>query len=325
MSTTAIADEVYMYTGREKVPKDVISVQIHPSITEIPSWTFEHCKKLKTISFNEGLVKIGEYAFQKCSSLSSICFPSTLIEIDCAAFYYCTNLREVVFNEGIKKIGTKSFEYCHSLESITLPSSITSIGNSAFCSCNSLRVTVLNERIQKLEDFAFFTCEMLREVVLLGEGVYHMGRYVFSPYPLESFKLPCLSSRLESIIEESNQRKIIMNKINAIREVERSNSELLIPARYYNRANWKVVREIIDKIISVLDYYEVKEATTTIELAFWKAGIQCRAEEIKHNDIDRRGCCIDVPGPVKDTILQYLAYRIYPRGKREKQAFATTN
>ena len=98
------------------------------------------------------------------------------------------------------------------------------------------------------------------------------------------------------------------------------NGELMIPARGVgNGTNWKAVREIIDKIIGVLDYYEVKEATTTIELAFWKAEIQSKtASESNCSELDRRGCCIEVPGPVKDTILQYLAYRIYPCGKREK-------
>ena len=154
-----------------------------------------------------------------------------------------------------------------------------------------------------------------------------MGNAVFDQCPsLQSFKLPCLSSRLESIIEVSNQRETIESKIDAIREVERRNGELLIPARgVEDGANWNAVREIIDKIISVLDYHEVKEATTTIELAFWKAEIQSKASEIKHKKIDRQGCCIDVPGPVKDTILQYLAYRIYPRGKREKRAFTVNN
>jgi len=324
-STTATADEVYMYTGSGQVPKDVVKVQIHSSITDIPASTFHNCKELKKISFNEGLMKIGSSAFRDCSSLQSINFPSTLIEIDSFAFHYCTKLREVVFNDGLKKIGNQSFEHCPSLESITFPSTLVTIGMWAFNGCENLRVVVLNERIQKVKDYAFKGCRSLREVVLLDEGVHNMGTSVFSHcLSFQRFKLPSLSTRLESIIEVSNQRKIITNKINAIRGVEMSNGELLIPSNGMgiNGVNWKVVREPLDKIISVLDYYEVKEATTTIELAFWKAGIQCRAEEIKHNDIDRRGCCIDVPGPVKDTILQYLAYRVYPRGKREKQAFA---
>ena len=149
---------------------------------------------------------------------------------------------------------------------------------------------MLNERIQKVDDYAFKFCRNLRDVVLLDEGVCHMGNAVFGQCAsLQSFKLPTLSSRLESIIEVSNQRQIIMNKINEINKVEMRNGELMIPARGVgNGTNWKAVREIIDKIIGVLDYYEVKDATTTIELAFWKAEIQSKtASESNCSELDR--------------------------------------
>ena len=322
--TTATVDEVYMYTGSGEVPKDVVSVHIHPSVTDIPASTFQNCRELKNVTINEGLVTIGSWAFVGCSELQSISFPSTLFQIGYSAFNGCANLREVVFNEGLKYIGTKSFEYCHSLESINFPSTLLKISNLAFNTCG-LRVVELNERIHMIEDHVFAGCTALREVILLDEGVYNMGNMVFTHCPsLESFKLPCLSTRLESILASPDQRDVIMNKINGIQRLEKRDSELLIPARFVGYGvDWKLVRETLDRIINVLDYHEVKEATTSIELAFWKAEVKSKAEEINHNEIDRRGCCIDVPGPVKDTILQYLAFRIYPRGKREKQAFAT--
>jgi len=323
---TATADEVYTYMGIGEVPKDVVSVQIHHSITKIPDGTFEECRELKSVVLNEGLKEISSWAFSHCSELQSISFPSTLNDIGKYAFNQCINLREVVFNKGLKAIRKKSFNCCFLLESIVFPSTLLFVGKYSFAYCR-MKVIILNERIQIIDDNAFSYCNALREVVLLDEGVYNMGTSVFSHCPsLENFKLPSLSTRLESIIEVSNQRETIESKINAIQGIEKRDSELLIPARGVgNGANWKVVREILDNIISVLDYHEVKEATTSIELAFWKAEIQSKAEEINHNEIDRRGCCIDVPGPVKDTILEYLANRIYHRGKREKRAFATNN
>ena len=50
----------------------------------------------------------------------------------------------------------------------------------------------------------------------------------------------------------------------------------------------------------------MKEATTLFELALWKEKIN-QAEGIP---INRNACRIEVPGPVKDTILLYL----YPFG-----------
>lgn len=56
-------------------------------------------------------------------------------------------------------------------------------------------------------------------------------------------------------------------------------------------------------------YYLEREATTLFELALWKAKI-IQAEEANDDDINRDACRIDVPGPVKETILQYLHVRL---------------
>ena len=62
-------------------------------------------------------------------------------------------------------------------------------------------------------------------------------------------------------------------------------------------------KEKLDKIKGLITYYEIKEATTLFELALWKAKID---QADISNPTYRTACRIDVPGPVKDTILQYL-------------------
>ena len=52
----------------------------------------------------------------------------------------------------------------------------------------------------------------------------------------------------------------------------------------------------------------MKEATTLFELALWKAKID-RATGISTGN--RVACRIEVPGPVKETILQYLYHTSY--------------
>jgi len=59
----------------------------------------------------------------------------------------------------------------------------------------------------------------------------------------------------------------------------------------------------LDEIVSLIVYYEMKEATTLFELALWKARID---QTDMSNPADRTASRIEVPGPVKDTILQYL-------------------
>ena len=63
------------------------------------------------------------------------------------------------------------------------------------------------------------------------------------------------------------------------------------------------MRSSLDKIVDLIVYYEMKEATIIVELALWKAKIDQTDE---NNPADRDVCRIEVPGPVKDAILQYL-------------------
>ncbi len=59
----------------------------------------------------------------------------------------------------------------------------------------------------------------------------------------------------------------------------------------------------IDRLIA---YYELKEATTLLELAMWKA----KMDQSEENLINRDEYRIDIPSPVKNTILQYLNFRV---------------
>ena len=51
-------------------------------------------------------------------------------------------------------------------------------------------------------------------------------------------------------------------------------------------------------------YYEIKEATSLFELALWKANLDQASEMTRRST--RGKYRAEVPGPVKETILQYL-------------------
>ena len=67
--------------------------------------------------------------------------------------------------------------------------------------------------------------------------------------------------------------------------------------------NWNDVRRDLGRITRLVSYYELKEATTTFELALWKSKLD---QADATNATNRAAYQIDVPGPVKDTMLQYL-------------------
>jgi len=282
--------EVFEYTGKgQSVPRDVVSVRFHPSITEVED-AFRGCTQLREVEFNNGLKKIGWQTFLGCRRLQSITLPSTVTEIDDGAFWDCRNLREIGLHEGLQKIGGVAFRGCSSLRSIKLPSNVMEIGNFAFQYCSSLRAVVLNDGkwSTKIDSSVFYECSP-------------QLRFIFAN----------MSTRLESIIQAGLTE--VVPKVERIRgPVQRSGSQMFVCASALNAGvshfesrnwddNWKAVNQRLPGIIKLITYYEMKEATTLFELALWKAKID-QIEESSNRD----ACRVEVPGPVKDVILQYL-------------------
>ena len=67
--------------------------------------------------------------------------------------------------------------------------------------------------------------------------------------------------------------------------------------------NWDDIRRDLGRITRLVSYYELKEGTSTFELALWKSKLD-HADGI--NTTNRAAYRTDVPGPVKDTMLQYV-------------------
>jgi hypothetical protein len=300
---------VFVYTGAGcSVPKDVVRVQFDPSVVQVADHAFLHCKNLNEVVLNAGLKKIKVGAFQSCTSLQSITFPSSFTEIGRYAFYDCKNLRELVLNDGLQKIREYAFGNCKSLESITLPSSITEICHQAFSNCEKLSDVVLHEGITSIGGNAFRRCGSL-----------------------DVFKFPTLSSRLGLIIQAGHWAEL-SNKVDRIcgDAVQRRNEELFVPAvamedgnnweiretlckieqlvlfvpavAVDNGRNWGSIRNILCKIERLVSYYEMKEATSIFELALWKSKLDQAGSYVAN----RNEYCIEVPGPVKETILEYF-------------------
>ena len=328
----ASAEVVFEYTGEGcVVPKCVTIVRFHPSVVEVEDEAFKDCDHLSEVVLNEGLQKISWRAFYCCTSLSSIILPSTITEIGNYAFDRCGNLREVEFNDGLKKIGFGAFWNCTSLSSITLPSTVTEICNCAFHSCSILREVVLNEGLQKIGRFAFHSCKSLSSITLpstvteiengafydcinLRKSVWHgvpreIGQNAFcNCASLGRFTFPTISTRLDNLIQVGHWSEI-ENEVDEVRgAVERSDGELFVLSTQSLREggnNWNTAREDLDKISRLISCYELKEGTSILELALWKFKLD---QVDKANPIPRKKCRMDVPGPVKDIILQYLPY-----------------
>ena len=311
-------------------------MQFHPSVVHVDNEAFQYCRSLKEVVLNKGLKSIGGQAFEKCT-LESIQLPSTVTDIGRYAFNRCTSLKKVVLNNGLISMGRGVFRRCTSLKSITIPSTLVNCGPSTFRSCRNLREVVINEGLQKIGDNTFYKCTALKSITLpssLTEIDRRAFRGCVSLYevvalskdlPLKfgqdvfqgctslirlSFKKP---TRLETIIKSGHWlARDIDRKINAIPLVL-----VFIPSFYFrndivvsmadrmgNRFDWELVEQSLNQINSVIRYYEIKEETTLLELALWKAIMN------RKNGVKTRSTCglyrIEVPGPVKENILQFL-------------------
>ena len=293
--------EVLLNDGLEEIGYAAFSgckalqiITIPSSVTKIGSYAFQNCHGLREVVLNGGVSKIDEYAFQNCSSLESITIPSTVTEIGKCAFHNCSKLREVVL-KGVTKIGQEAFAGCESMESITLPPTITEMGSKTFGQCTGLKEVVL-------EPASF---------VYTSKPVWYTAFYgCSSPFygcsSLERIKFLSLSRYLDIIIQVYGPYAEVVRKVDEVRGlVNRRGSELYMSPEVTRRGDdWSAALVSLGKIIKLVVYYLEREATTLFELALWKAKID-QAEEASDN-INRDACRIDVPGPVKDAILQYL-------------------
>ena len=66
----------------------------------------------------------------------------------------------------------------------------------------------------------------------------------------------------------------------------------------------EIDNEKLNKVEKLISHYEIREATTLFELALWKARIDQTAAST--NPSSYTSSRTEVPGPVKDVILQYL-------------------
>ena len=297
------------------------------TVTKIDNHAFYKCSNLREVEFNDGLKLIGTHAFYECTSLPSITFPSAVTTIREWAFSRCDSLSEVVFNDGLKTIRLQAFSDCTSLSSITLPSTVTEIGDKAFRGCNNLREVVFHEGLQKIEFGAFDGCTSLSSITIpstvaeIGYGAFcncrNLREVVLHGVPrkiglrtfdncasLDRFTFPTISTRLDNLIKTGHWEEI-ENEVNEVLGVvERSSGQLFVSAQIMGGGNnWIRVRDDLDKNVRLISRYEVKEGTSIFELALWKLKLD---QVDKANPIPRKKCRMDVPGPVKDTILQYL-------------------
>ena len=143
----------------------VESIEIPKSLDSVDWWTdgygtgaFANCDNLKTVTFEDGTLKVAHALFGECTGLEEITIPNTVTKIESWAFRMCPNLKSVSISDSVTEIESDAFEKCTSLESIEIPDSITTVGSDAFNDCTALKEIKLSKSLETLGSGAFQKC-----------------------------------------------------------------------------------------------------------------------------------------------------------------------
>lgn len=263
-------DHVFLYTHEgQKVPEDVTHARIHESVTTIPKEAFFMRQYLVSVEMHTGVKEILARAFMG-TSLTSINLSGVKI-VDDSAFHGCTNLVDVDFGDKLDAIGREAFKSCHSLRSVVLKN-VRVIGSGAFCICKHLTDVECGEKLRRIEARAFDRSHSLRRIVIPLK-VDMVGFYdrAFNCDGLSTIDLvggihkTISSLHLESWKSQLNQ------------QIHRLNLSLLhVPAgsKTTSIQDWIVSTHRRFKHYTKGHNNLLKEATTLLELALWKAMLE---------------------------------------------------
>jgi hypothetical protein len=278
-------DNIFVYTGEQRVPRNVTHVIIDRSVKIIPERAFQNRRKLVSVEMHDGVEKIERWAFQGCHSLRGIKNLPGVVAVERAAFQNCRALTDVECGDRLETIGMEAFSNCHSLQKIKMPT-VRIIRNGAFCACMQLTDVEL-PAVETIGQYAFYCCPLLRRIAIpLKNNMFTPDSYQrYNQFDdcenLTTVDLgggvhnTIASLLLESWRNEMNQE---INRINQVLPNTRA------------RGKTDAIQEWIRSVISRMEHYKaehyalLKEDMTQLELALWKA----KLDEKNDDSIEER-------------------------------------
>ena len=259
-------DEIFVYMGGDqRVPSGVRRARIHKDVKIIPALAFQHRQKLISVEFHDGVEIIERYAFCGCRSLRSVkLFGVKIIKV--RAFCYCDSLTDVECGDQLETIEQEAFGCCYSLRNVAMPS-VRTIGKWAFYNCRQLTDLDLPEGLETLQEKAFSGCGRLERITMpLKDGMIEDNIFIYCPNLALVDLVGGIRNTIASLHLES-WRTEMTGEIDGVL----SNPHGLPKA--------EAIQQWMRIVISRLNHYKaehqkmLKEATTLIELALWKANL----------------------------------------------------
>jgi hypothetical protein len=256
-------DDIFIYTGgAQVVPRDVRRVRIDKSVKIIPAEAFLDRRSLIYVEFHDGIERIEARAFARTSLRRVKLLGVKVIEM--MAFASCISLTEVEFGDNLETIGQKAFAHCSSLRSVKMLS-VRTIGWQAFENCYKLKDLVLPEG---LETVGVYGCPNLRRITMpLKDNM--ISADVF--FDCRNLTTVALSGGIHKTIASLHMESW---KNEMREEIDRINQVLPNTHVWGKTAE---IRQWIRSVIGRIEHYRtehkalLKEATSLLELALWKA------------------------------------------------------
>ena len=273
-------DNIFVYMGGS-IPqhlRDTIThVRVHKSIKIIRSNAFLNCYRLVSIEMHDGVEIIGDHAFAGCSRLRGIKL-SGVREIEHYAFHN-TALENVEFGDKLEIIGQYAFASTSPLRKLQLPK-VRVIRNNAFANCQQLAEAEFSKDLETVGRAVFYNCPRLRRIAiplkcdLLGDKVF---------YDCANLSQVDLVGRVHKTTVASLLLDSWRNEM--ISEIDRINQSLP-HSPGYDKTN--PIRRWMGRVLDRIEHYKnehfilLKEFTTLLELALWKAKLDESQEERSH-------------------------------------------
>ena len=282
----AARNDNFVYRGgNQRVPDGVRRARIHKSVKIVRARAFQNRYKLIYVEFHDGVEIIEDRAFKCCSRLQSIkmlgvkiikqkafsnCTRLTAVEfgdkletIERQAFNDCTKLTDVEFGDKLETIEDRAFQNCKALKTIKMPS-VRTVGSVAFGSCHGLSDVEFGEALGTLNEAAFTKCRNLKWITLpLKDNMIENRAFNNCP-KLDTIDLVGGVHQTIASLHMESWRNEMNNEINRINQTlptveQRGKTEAI---KQWMRSNFRRLHSML-----------LKEATTLLELALWKANL----------------------------------------------------
>ena len=267
-------DEIFVYTGgNQQVPLGVRRARIHKDVKIVRAWAFYNRRQLISVEFHDGVEIVEEDAFRRCYSLRSIKLLGVRI-IKNFAFFNCESMTAVEFGDKLETTGKLAFAGCYVLRNISMPSARV-IGNSAFSNCCRLTNVECGEGLRSIQLCAFNHCDNLERIALplksnmFGDNAFDGCEELTTVDLVGGIHKTVASLHMESWRSEMTGE---INRINQILPITNS----------FHKTG--AIQQWMESVINRLDRYKeehrklLKEATTLLELALWKASLSDHKE-----------------------------------------------